>query len=188
MKLVNLAEKEQLKPEFLKINPQHTVPTIDDNGFILWESRAILAYLVSKYGKPDETLYPNCPKARATIDQRLYFDAATMYKEIWPFFAHFTRNLPLPEDAPQKVDSALGFLDSFLQDSKWVAGDGMTIADFSLVASVSSLEAFDHQMISFKNVIRWLNNCKTQMPGYAELNDKGVKMAADSWKMKRASL
>lgn len=36
-KTVNLMEGEQLKPEFIKMNPQHTVPTLDDHGFYIHE-------------------------------------------------------------------------------------------------------------------------------------------------------
>lgn len=75
-KLLNLQAGEHLKPEFIKINPQHTIPTLVDNGFALWESRAIQVYLVEKYGKTD-SLYPKCPKKRAVINQRLYFDMGT---------------------------------------------------------------------------------------------------------------
>jgi len=78
-KLLNLQAGEHLKPEFLKINPQHTIPTLVDNGFALWESRAIQVYLVEKYGKTD-SLYPKCPKKRAVINQRLYFDMGTLYQ------------------------------------------------------------------------------------------------------------
>lgn len=48
LKTVNLMEGEQMKPEFIKINPQHTVPCLEDSEFVLTESRAICAYLANK--------------------------------------------------------------------------------------------------------------------------------------------
>ncbi|CAG0910388.1 unnamed protein product, partial [Darwinula stevensoni] len=73
----NTDKDETLTPEYIQMNPQHTVPTINDDGFILTESRAILRYLVGKYGK-DDSLYPKDLKERAVVDQRLDFDAGTL--------------------------------------------------------------------------------------------------------------
>lgn len=81
VKTVNLFAKEQLKADFLQINPQHCVPTIDDNGFCLWESRAIAQYLVETKA-PGSALFPIDPAQRALVNQRLYFDAGTMYPRI----------------------------------------------------------------------------------------------------------
>ncbi|XP_034127071.1 glutathione S-transferase D1-like isoform X2 [Drosophila guanche] len=66
-KVVDVMAREHLKPEFIKINPQHTIPTLVDNGFVLWESRAILIYLVEKYGK-DDSLYPKDPQQLWSIN------------------------------------------------------------------------------------------------------------------------
>jgi glutathione S-transferase len=60
-----------------QINPQHVIPTLVDNGFALWESRAICVYLVEKYGK--SSLYPKDLKVRSVVNQRLYFDMGTLY-------------------------------------------------------------------------------------------------------------
>lgn len=61
------------------MNPQHTIPTlVDDDGFVLWDSHAIMPYLVSKYGK-DDSLYPKDLKKRAVIDQRLHFDSNVLF-------------------------------------------------------------------------------------------------------------
>lgn len=61
-----------------QLNPQHTVPTLDDNGIVLWDSHAINVYLVTKYGK-DDSLYPKDFFKRAIVDQRLHFDSGVAY-------------------------------------------------------------------------------------------------------------
>ena len=82
---MNLTEKEHLTPEFIKINPQHTIPVLIDDGLVLCESRAILTYLVEKYGK-DDSLYPKDPRARAIVNQRLYFDMGTLYQRFGDYY------------------------------------------------------------------------------------------------------
>lgn len=64
----------------MKKNPQHTVPVLEeDDGFVVSDSHAIMAYLVTKYGKGD-SLYPATDvKRRAIIDQRLHFDSSTLF-------------------------------------------------------------------------------------------------------------
>lgn len=64
------------------MNPQHTVPTLDDDGFILSESRAIAIYLIEKYFPDGHSLYPKDAKQRALINQFLQFDCATLYQRI----------------------------------------------------------------------------------------------------------
>lgn len=61
---IDLLDGEQLKEEFLKLNPVHQVPVLVDGDFVLSESRAIMACLVNTR-KPGSDLYPSDPKARA---------------------------------------------------------------------------------------------------------------------------
>ena len=166
-------KKEHLTPEFLKINPQHTVPTLVDNHFALWESRAILGYLVEKYAKND-SLYPRDPKARAIVNQRLYFDMGTLFHRFYDYYVPMLL-MGAPEDPEKfkKIEECMEFLDGFLSESKYVAGDKPTIADYSVVASISTYDAIGFDLSRFENVSRWYELCKTSLPGI-EANDEGI--------------
>ncbi len=61
------------------MNPMHNIPTLKDGDFCLNESRAAAAYLAETYGK-DDKLYPKDAKAKAVVNQRLFFDMGTFYK------------------------------------------------------------------------------------------------------------
>ncbi|XP_014254251.1 glutathione S-transferase theta-1-like [Cimex lectularius] len=69
-KKIKLAKGAQYSDEFVKINPFKKVPVIDDNGFILTESVAILRYLCRQYNVQDHW-YPNNSKLRARVDEYL---------------------------------------------------------------------------------------------------------------------
>lgn len=175
LKLVDLHHGEQLKPEYLKLNPQHTVPTLVDDGLSIWESRAIITYLVNKYAK-GSSLYPEDPKARVLVDQRLYFDIGTLYQRFSDYFyPQVFAGAPADKAKNEKVQEALQLLDKFLEGQKYVAGPNLTVADLSLIASVSSLEASDIDFKKYANVKRWYETVKSTAPGYQEANEKGLE-------------
>lgn len=174
LKLVDLHHGEHLKPEYIKLNPQHTVPTLVDDGFSIWESRAIITYLVNKYGK-SSGLYPEEPKARALVDQRLYFDIGTLYSRFGDYFyPQVFGGAPADSDKKAKVEDALQLLNTFLEGQKYSAGSNLTVADLSLIASVSSLEVTDIDFKKYPNVKRWYETVKSTAPGYQEANEKGL--------------
>jgi len=67
LKVLSFSEKDHLKPAFVAINPRHRVPTIVDEGFVVWESLAILEYLDERFGKGKARLYPGTVQDRARI-------------------------------------------------------------------------------------------------------------------------
>ncbi|KAK9892290.1 hypothetical protein WA026_019096 [Henosepilachna vigintioctopunctata] len=138
--ILDLKKKQHLKPDFLNINPQHTVPTLVDGDFVLWDSHAIAMYLADTYSK-DETFYPKEPKYRARINQRLNFDCGTLYPAIRKicFPIIWLDNDIIYENERLLLNDALGFLDIFIGNNDFVVGNHLTIADCSLVASVSSI-------------------------------------------------
>ncbi|KAH8247893.1 hypothetical protein KR038_011547 [Drosophila bunnanda] len=177
-KLVNTMESEQLKPEFVKLNPQHTIPTLVDNGFSIWESRAIAVYLVEKYGK-DDSLFPKDPKQRAVVNQRLYFDMGTLYESFAKYYYPLIRTgQPGSDEDFKKIESAFEFLNTFLEGQDYVAGDHLTVADIAVVSSVSTFDIMDFNFSKYANVARWYANAKKVTPGWDENWDGLLQLKA----------
>lgn len=79
IQLVDLVKGEHKTADFLKINRLGQVPVlVDDNGFTLTESRAIMAYLANSR-KPSSHFYPSDARKRALVDSRMYFDATGVF-------------------------------------------------------------------------------------------------------------
>lgn len=70
--------------ELMKLNPEHTFPTLNDYGVYIWNSHVIVTYLVGKYGK-DDSLYPKDLVLRAKIDERLHFDNGMLFTRLRHF-------------------------------------------------------------------------------------------------------
>ncbi|KAK3909230.1 Glutathione S-transferase 1, isoform D [Frankliniella fusca] len=174
IKLVNLLKKEQFAEDFLKINPQHSVPTIDDSGFYLWDSHAISTYLVGKYG-PKSGLYPADLKVRAAVDQNLYFDAVVLFQRIRAVCVPFIYGTAssVPNDLKQGVVDALDILDKSLLNKTWLVDEKMTVADIANAATVSNAVVVGYDLSKHPNVAAWFNCCKNTIKGFDE-NLKGA--------------
>ncbi|XP_053660988.1 glutathione S-transferase 1-1-like [Anopheles marshallii] len=177
LKEVDLMNGEHLKPEFLKINPQHVIPTLVDNDFVLWESRAILTYLCEKYGKND-SLYPKDPKKRALVNQRLFFDMGTLYQRFSKvFYPVMMEGKELVAEDVVKLDEALDFLEIFLDKTAFAAGDKLTVADLSLLASITTIQvACEYDFSKYANIQRWYAQLKESVAGYHEICFEGATL------------
>ncbi|KAH8306481.1 hypothetical protein KR018_012666, partial [Drosophila ironensis] len=167
-KKVNTLEGEQMNPDFIKINPQHLVPTIVDDGFVLWESRAILVYLAEKYGK-DESLYPKDPQQRAVINQRLYFDMGNMYGALAKtYFKVFHTGKEGGEEDFKEIPKTFGFLNAFLEGQDYVAGNQLTIADFAILSTASTYVCLGFDISKYPNVDKWYAKVQKEVGGFQE--------------------
>ncbi|KYN08360.1 PREDICTED: glutathione S-transferase 1-1-like [Cyphomyrmex costatus] len=179
LKDIDLRSGEHLKPEFLKMNPQHTIPTLNDNGFYLGESRAIMTYLANQYGKKD-SLYPKDPKKRALVDQRLYFDIGTLYKSFSDFyFPIMFSGATATQATYDKMTNALSVFDKFLEGENYAAGKTLTLADLALVVTISNFKLMDYDLSKFNNILRWYTKIKAEAPKYNEIEGVNMKAFAD---------
>ncbi|XP_050504501.1 glutathione S-transferase 1-like [Diabrotica virgifera virgifera] len=175
IQIVDIMKREQFTEAFLKINPQHTLPTLVDGDLTLWDSHAIAGYLATQYSK-DDNLYPKDPKKRALVDQRLYFDCGTLYPRLRAicFPIIHKGETKIYDEHRASLEEALGFLDGFLEGNDFVTGKHLTIADCSLVGSVSSIVAIGWDVSAHSNIANWITRCALAIPDYEEANQKGA--------------
>lgn len=123
-------------PEYLALNPNGLVPTIDDDGFILWESNAIVRYLAAKHGAG--SLYPTDLRVRADADRWMDWQQTTIASPLGVLFRALLRKpaenvaADALDAAREKASSAWGMLDRALGSRAYVAGDALTIGDIAL--------------------------------------------------------
>jgi len=171
LKTLNLRNGEHLTPEFLKINPAHCVPTIVDDGFALWESRAIIQYLCNKYA-PDSDLYPKDPKERAQVDRMLNFDMTTFLSIREAILGKVFRGIEPTEEKIKALKDNLKLLDTLIGSNKYVASTKLTIADLSTLASATVLAVTDYDLSDYPNVKEWFERLQTELPYFDEVNGK----------------
>jgi glutathione S-transferase len=177
-------------PEFLKMNPAHLTPTIEEAGLpkgALWESCAIMQYLCNKHGLT--RFYPADPAERAMVDSAMCFLLGTVY----PLLARATYPaLGFPQypgevgssdaDADAKAEAQraaevaladpLDVYRTFFLDGKtFIGGSEPSIADIRLAASLEFLRAIDYDMPE------WLSDYMTAMEN--TLGDAYTEPAGD---------
>jgi len=129
-------------PDYLKLNPNGHIPTLDDDGFILWESMAINLYLAEKYGK--NGLWPASVPDRASTFQWSFWAMTEVEPHLITLLLNrlFTPPDQRDEKACANAEAALlppfKVLDDFIGRREYILGTQFTIADLN-VASVLGL-------------------------------------------------
>lgn len=161
-KPVNIREKEQFRPEFLKISPGHKIPAlVDDDGpggsrITLCESGAILKYLGEKSGNE---MYPSDPVQRIKVDQWLFYGSATWTTLAQQYGFFWKRN---PEDVPKAkahydtvIRDMMATFDRHLGENAYLAGDSYTVADISVYPDMHLHGVQDIGLSAYPNIRRW---------------------------------
>ena len=134
------------QPDYLALNPNGKVPVLEDGGFVLTESNAIMQYLADKAS--DGSLFPRDPQRRADVVRWQCWELAHFNQAFGSLVIEtvvkprFNRRGPTN---PALVEAALAdlarfatVLDRHLSGRDFMVGGGITLADYSVVA----LEAY----------------------------------------------
>ncbi len=147
-------------PEYLRMNPTGLVPTIDDDGFILWESHSIVRYLAAKHGAG--TLWPTDLKARADADRWMDW-AFTFLNAFRPVFWGLVRTPPEKrdmnaiEEGRKKCAELLAVPEQGLAGKAYLAGEAFTMGDIPLGCHVHLWMRLPIERPSHPNLTAWFN-------------------------------
>lgn len=148
------------QPEYLALNPNGVVPTIDDDGFILWESNSIVRYLAEKHGKGTQ-FYPDDLQARASASRWMDWALSILAPRHVPVFQGLIRTPEADRDmakigtARDLWAKANGALETWLEAHEYLSGDTFGIGDIPASPFTYRWFNLDIEREEFPNVKRW---------------------------------
>jgi len=146
-------------PEFRRLNPNGLVPTIEDDGYVVWESGTVLRYLAAKHGSG--TLWPQDPAARADADRWVDWSNSTLWPAMVPLFRALVRTPVEERDdnaiavAQRETLDELRILDEHLEGRPYVGGETLTMGDIALGCAVWRWMALPIERDKLPQVERW---------------------------------
>lgn len=146
--------------DYLAINPNARVPSIDDDGFILYESMAINLYLAKKHKSP---LYPADPKLEALCWQWSLWETDRLDRQIVDYVRNSVaskpeeRNAAVAEAAWKQIVPAFDALETALKKSAWLAGAAFSVADLNVASALYRALSID--ISRWPALDKWLKAC-----------------------------
>jgi glutathione S-transferase len=163
LRLIDLVKGEQKSSQYEALNPNMRMPTLKDGDYVLWESNAICQYLAAK--KPDSGLMPKDERGRLDVTRWQFWDLAHWDPSCATFiFEYVVKPVVLKSGEPDMAALAKGtenfhraakVLDDQLKGKRFVTGDTLTVADFSLGAPMKLAEIAHYPLEPYREIKRW---------------------------------
>ena len=162
MVLVDFTKQGQRAPGFTALNPNQRMPVLEDEGFVLWESNAIVQYLAAK--KPESGLLPADLRARMTAVKWQFWESAHWDPACAIFmFENVVKSLfgigaPSADELKRGEGLVARFapvLDAQLQNTRYAAGDALTVADIALGSTLVRADEAKVPLEPYRGIARW---------------------------------
>ena len=163
LQMVDFRKGDQKTPQYAALNPNMKMPTLKEGDYVLWESNAITQYLALK--RPESGLLPKDERARLDVTRWQFWDLAHWDPACAVFaFEYVAKRIVLGINEPDMEAIAKGteafhrvakVLDGQLKNRKFVTGDRLTLADFSLGAAMNFAEPAHYPIEPYGEIKRW---------------------------------
>lgn len=171
-------------PGFGEMNPNRMIPVINDNGFVLWESLAIVRYLCDCYAKG--TLSPEDPHRKALADQWMEWSASRAFMPVIMAFFATVRTAPEKRDPEvikghaEEAARMFRLLDAHLADRDYVTGDSFNMSDIPMGCVAYRYFNIDIERPALPNVEAWYTRL-TERPAYQKHVMRFFGTNPDEW-------
>ena len=149
--------------EYLGLNPMGLVPLLEDGDFSMWESNAILLYLVKKAGNKE--LFPDDPHIQGKILQWMFWEQAHFVKGVGgllyfsyivPTYLAGEVNQPRVDEAITNFHKFMPILEKQLSENSYIIGDSVTVADFCLNGFFMRMEETKMPINDYPAIQAWI--------------------------------
>jgi len=157
--VLDVAGGDVRKPDFLRLNPNGMVPVLRDGDLVLWESNAIMQYVADQV--PGNSLFPKDPKARADVQRWQCWELAHYNKALGALAFETIVKPRLLKAEPDATTVAWAtpqlarfapVLESHLQGRRYLVGDDVTLADYSVAFLEAAQKVVPFDWSAFPNV------------------------------------
>ncbi|KAJ7490942.1 glutathione S-transferase [Mycena latifolia] len=183
---IDMGKYEHKTAEYRALHPFGHVPVIDDDGFVLYESRAICRYIAEKYADRGPVLIPTELKAKALFEQGASIEFANFQPSAYTIVVEglgkplkgIPTDKPVYDTAVAKLSEHLDVYEAVLGKQRFLGGDEITLADIFHVSFGAFLARAGCNLMTTKgpNVARWWNEVVSR-PSWTRW-EKGVKSIA----------
>jgi glutathione S-transferase len=160
--VVDLTKGAQRSPEFTALNLNQRMPVLEEDGFCLWESNAIVQYLATK--KPELGLLPKDERARADVSRWQFWESSHWDSSCATLiFERFVKGMfgigaPDPKEVEKGLTNfnrAAKVLDAHLKGRNFLCGDKLSVADFSVGAPLIMAGPAQLPLEDYPEIRRW---------------------------------
>ncbi|KIM79325.1 hypothetical protein PILCRDRAFT_564483 [Piloderma croceum F 1598] len=169
---VDVLKGESRTPEYLTKQPFGQVPYIDDDGFVLFESRAIARYIEAKYPTQGTPLVPTEPKANALFEQAVSIETTdfepsasglTFEKAFKSLYLGLETDQVRAKEHIDKLNGKLDAYEAMLLKHKYLGGDALTLADLFHLPYGSFVKTINPESFSARpHVAKWFESLETR--------------------------
>ncbi|SFI53223.1 glutathione S-transferase [Methylobacterium brachiatum] len=154
-------------PVYRAKNPNGLVPTLEEDGFVLWESNAILRYVAAM---APSLAPPADPRTRAHIEQWLDWQATSftpaMRDAFWQLYRSANPDRAVIDASVKRTEAFAAILDAHLTGRDYAVGDGFSIADIALGCAAHRWLNLPAERIERPALRRWYDRLAAR-PGAA---------------------